>query len=218
MTALWTGFMEVFQVGLFWLTQFYGGHLASAIISFSLLMRLLLLPLTVRMTLRARKHARQVKALQPELARVRSRLEAENPERLVQETMAVYQRHGVRPFDSGLLKGSLVQTPVFIGLFRAVRHALSTQTLPQGFLWVKDLARPDPGVAILAATAVWLGSISGANQGQPTWATVLPVLLTLVMAMSFSAGFALYLGSSGLVTTLQGLLVRRAEAELESST
>ena len=40
MAALWGGFLEVFQVGLFWLTQFYGGHLASAIVTFSLLARI----------------------------------------------------------------------------------------------------------------------------------------------------------------------------------
>ena len=67
MTTMWAMFLEVFQVGLFWLTQFYGGHLASAIVSFSLLARLVLLPVTVRMTLRARAHARVVKALRPEL-------------------------------------------------------------------------------------------------------------------------------------------------------
>ncbi len=70
MTAMWAMFLEVFQVALFWLTQFYGGHLASAIVSFSLLARLALLPVTVGMTLRARAHARGMKALRPELARV----------------------------------------------------------------------------------------------------------------------------------------------------
>ncbi len=217
MSVLWTGFLEVFQIGLFWITQFYGGHLAAAIISFSLLTRVLLLPLTVRMTLRVRRHSRQVRGLQPELARVRSKWEAENPEKMVQETMAVYHRHGVRPFDAGMLKGSLLQAPIFIGLYRAVQNALSSHSGTQGFLWVKDLARPDLGVAVVASVLVGLGSISGASQTQPAWATILPVIASFAMAMMFSSGFAFYLGSSGLETLLQGLLVRRVEARAEAT-
>ena len=57
MAALWGVFLEVFQVGLFWLTQFYGGHLASAIVTFSLLARIALLPLTVSLAGRARRFA-----------------------------------------------------------------------------------------------------------------------------------------------------------------
>ena len=131
--------------------------------------------------------------------------------------MAVYQRHGVRPFDAGMLRGSLVQAPVFIGLFRAVQNAISTLSGSQGFWWVRDLARPDLGFGILASVLVGLGAVSGANQSQPAWATVLPVIATFAMAMTFSSGFALYLGSSGLVSSLQGLLVRRAEAGMETT-
>ena len=87
MISMWQMFLEVFQVGLFWLTQFYGGHLAAAIVSFSILARLALLPLTVRMTLRARAHARQLQALRPELGRVRERWKGD-PQRLTTETLA----------------------------------------------------------------------------------------------------------------------------------
>ena len=85
MSVLWSGFLEVFQVSLFWLTQSYGGHLASAIISFSLLARLLLLPLTVRLFLRTREHARRTRALRPELERVRRKWGSEDPGRVASE-------------------------------------------------------------------------------------------------------------------------------------
>jgi len=214
MSVLLSGFLEVFQVSLFWLTQFYGGHLASAIISFSLLARLLLLPLTVPLAVRAREHARRIRAIRPELERVQAKWKGEDPERMAKETLAVYKRHGVKPVDSGLIKGSLVQTPVFIGLFRAVQDALSSISSPQAFLWVKDLARPDIGVSLLAAALVGAGSMAASTDGQPRWALVVPGVMTFAMAMFLSSGFALYLGSSGLVSTLQGLLVQRAEARL----
>ena len=215
MTAMWEIFLEVFQVGLFWLTQFYGGHLAAAIVSFSILARLALLPLTVRMTLRARALARQLKALQPELGRVRERWK-DDPQRLTTETLAVYQRRGVRPFDTGLLRGSLVQTPIFVGLFHAVRGALTSRAGEQTFLWLSNLARPDIGIAMIAFTFVGLSSLAGASQSQPGWMLALPPVSAAAMAMMLSAGFGLYLAATGAVGILQGLIVRRIEAGTES--
>lgn len=215
MTSMWQIFLEVFQVGLFWLTQFYGGHLAAAIVSFSILARLALLPLTVRMTLRAKAHARRLQALRPELGRVRDRWK-DDPQRLTTETLAVYQRGGVQPVDSGVLKSSLVQTPVFIGLFHAVRGALTSRAGEQTLLWVSNLARPDIGVAMIAFSLVGLSSLAGSSQSQPGWTLAIPALSAAAMAMMLSAGFGLYLAASGAVGTLQGLIVRRIEAGAES--
>ena len=212
MTAMWAMFLEVFQIGLFSLTQFYGGHLASAIISFSILARLALLPITVRMTLRGRAHARRMKSLKPELVRVRDRWK-DDPQRLMTETMAVYERRGIQPIDTGLLKGSLLQAPIFIGLYHAVRGALTSRGGEQTFLWVSNLARPDVGVAMIAFVFVGLSSLSGASESQPGWALALPAVSSAVMAMMFSAGFGLYLAATGTIGTLQGLIVRRIEAQ-----
>ena len=210
MAALWGVFLEVFQVGLFWLTQFYGGHLASAIVTFSLLARIALLPLTVSLAVRARAHTRRLRAIRPQLDRVRERW-AKDPQRLMKETMAVYERRGVSPMDAGLLKGSLAQTPVFLGLFKAVQAALAESGAKQGFLWVGNLARPDVGIAVLAMTLMGLSAASAAPETQRGWALALPVISAGAMALMFSAGFGLYLASTGLVGTLQGLLVRRIE-------
>ena len=210
MAALWGVFLEVFQVGLFWLTQFYGGHLASAIVTFSLLARIALLPLTASLAVRARAHARSLRAIRPQLDRVRERW-AKDPQRLMKETMAVYERRGVSPMDAGLLKGSLAQTPVFLGLFKAVQTALAESGAKQAFLWVGNLARPDVGVAVLAMSLMGLSAASAAPETHRGWALALPEISAGAMALMFSAGFGLYLASTGLVGTLQGLLVRRIE-------
>jgi YidC/Oxa1 family membrane protein insertase len=210
MTEMWAAFLELFQVGLFSLTQFYGGHLASAIVSFSLLARLALLPLTVRMTLRARSHARTLRALKPALESVKIRCK-DTPERFAEETLAVYKQNGVSPMDAGVMRTALFQTPIFLGLYHAVQGALKSDLGEQVFLWVSNIARPDLGVAVLAASVAGIGGIAGASEVQPTWALAIPVISSGIMALMFSAGFGLYLVSSGLVTTLQGLIVRRIE-------
>ena len=211
MSGLWALFVHVLQVGIFSLSQFYGGSLGGAIVSFSLLARLALLPLTVGLHRRARAHSRRLKAVQPEVLRVRDRWK-DDPGRMVAETEAAYRRHGLRPLDPSLLKGSLVQMPLFMGLFHSIRDVLATSGVGQSFLWVKNLASPDLGVAAIVVGLVGLGSAAGASPSQSGWALLVPMVITLVMLLKMSAGFGLYIGASAMVTTLQGLIVRRAEA------
>lgn len=211
MTAIWSAFLEIFQSGLFGLTHFYGGQLGAAIVSLSLLARLALLPLSVRLALRARAHSRRLRALQPTLRRVRERW-IDDPSRQAEETLAVYRRADVSPVDGGLMGGALLQAPVFLGLYRAVRGALDAGVGRRAYLWVTDLARPDGLVAALAVTLVGLGSVAGASESQPTWTLAVPAVSAGIMALALSAGFGLYLAASGGVSILQGLIVRRIEA------
>lgn len=202
---------EVFRGGLFWLTQVWGGNLAAAIVSFSAVARLALLPVSLRTALRARARARAVKALQPELARVRERF-ADDPRRQLQETAAVFRRHDLSPVDLGLFKGAALRAPIFLGVFHAVRAALSSRLGEQGVWWVASLARPDVGIALIVFVLVGLGSAAGASTNQPTWSLAIPALVSAVMALTVSAGFGLYLATSGAVGVVQGLAVRHVES------
>ena len=126
------------------------------------------------------------------------------------ETLAVYDRAGLRPVDRGLLRGALLQSPIFVGLFHAVRETLASR-VGDHFLWVTNLARPDVGIAAVAVGLIGLGSVAGASESQPTWTLAIPAVTAGAMALTLSAGFGLYLAASGAVGTLQGLIVRRIE-------
>lgn len=114
MTGIWSAFVELLQMAIFGATRLYGGSLRWAIVTVGLAARLLLLPLTVHLALRARAHARRIAALKPALDRVRERW-ASDPRRLLAEISAVYDRAGVKPIDSSVVRGSLVQAPLFMG-------------------------------------------------------------------------------------------------------
>lgn len=211
MSGIGSMVFEVFRGGLFWLTQAWGGNLAAAIVSFSAVARLAVLPLSIRATLRARARARAMKVLQPELEAVRKR-HADDPRRQIRETSAVFQRHGLSMVDLGLFKGAALQAPIFIGVFHAVRAALASRLGEQGVWWVVSLARPDVGIALLVFALVGLGAAAGASETQPTWTLAIPAAVSAVMALTLSAGFGLYLATSGAVGIVQGLAVRHIEA------
>ena len=64
-------------------------------------------------------------------------------QRASQETMALYQAHGVNPL-SGCLP-MLIQIPIFFGLYRAIVNLSNSETghWTDGFMWLTDLAEQD---------------------------------------------------------------------------
>ncbi len=94
-----------------------------AILVFTLLMRLLLLPLTLRQTNQMRK----MQGIQPRIRALQNKYTQKTPEnrkRLSQETMQVYKEAGVNPI--GCLGPFIIQLPIWIGLYRAILSVVPT--------------------------------------------------------------------------------------------
>jgi YidC/Oxa1 family membrane protein insertase len=208
--GIWAGFIELLQAGLFLLTHLSGGSLAVGIIALSLTVRIALFPLTYRLARRSYARSLRLAKVQPELKRLQKRHE-DDPARLARETMAAYRRHGVSIADGKGVLGGLVQLPVVMGMFTVVRRVLEGSAGGR-FLWIANISRPDPllavFVALLTATGLMLGPQLTQHGGR--WLVVLPAALTLVFMLKFSAGLGLYWGASSVVAVVQGALVRRA--------
>jgi len=69
----WSSFLDLIRVVLFSLAHVCGGSLGGGIIMLSLLVRLALLPLTLRLALRAREHQAVLRGLEPQLAALKMR-------------------------------------------------------------------------------------------------------------------------------------------------
>jgi YidC/Oxa1 family membrane protein insertase len=94
---------------LFDLTKSYG----MAIILLTVLMRLLLLPLTLKQT----RSMQGMSKLQPEMKKLQEKY-GDDRETLNQEVMKLYKEHKVSPAGCGL--PVLLQAPILIGLYRVV--------------------------------------------------------------------------------------------------
>jgi YidC/Oxa1 family membrane protein insertase len=208
--AIWVGFIELLQTGLFVLTQVGGGNLAVGIIGLSLVSRLALFPLTYGLARRSQARSQRLAAAQPELERLRKRYE-KDPARLARETMAAYRRHGVGIADGKGLLGGLVQLPIVAGMYTVVRRALESGAGGR-FLWISNISRPDPLlaalVALLTATVMMLGPQVSQVGGRLM--LLLPAAVMFLVLLKFSAGLGLYWGTSTAVGVVQALLVRRA--------
>jgi len=208
----WDAFVDVLSALLVGVAGFFGGNLGLAIGLVSLTARLALLPLTLRLAYRSLETRAAIARVEPQVAKIRARYKGD-PQRVLMETGKLYREHGINLVDGQALLGSLVQAPLFIGLFSAVRRGLGGA---KRFLWIADLTKPDlllaSGCAVLTGLAVLLGPTPPSPNRSA--AIVIPVVFTAVLLWRVAAGVAIYAFASGLVGVAQSVLVRRHAARL----
>ena len=94
------------------------GNYGWTIILFTLLMKLILFPLT----LKQQKAMKKTQALQPKLLKLQEKYKYDK-EKLNQETMKLYQESGANPMGGCL--PTLIQFPILIALYNIIRKPMS---------------------------------------------------------------------------------------------
>ena len=109
---------------------FFAMNMGWSIIIFTLLMKIVMIPLTL-------KQGRQMKAMaavQPKILQLQERYK-DDKAKVQQETLKMYRQSGVNPV--GCLGPMILQMPIFIGLFWALRGLLAKT--PEGLGKLSDL-------------------------------------------------------------------------------
>lgn len=170
MFDFWSYILNPFITVLTLLYQLFNSSVI-AIILFTVLIRLLTYPLTAQQT-RASKAMSQ---LQPELKKIQEKYKNDR-EKLSQEQMALYRKHGVNPVGGCL--PIFIQLPIWIGLYQAINHALASTPLQLIDLSGRFLV---PGLdKLVPLNNVWLGmDLTQAPQANPSYALIFPVLVLI---------------------------------------
>jgi YidC/Oxa1 family membrane protein insertase len=206
---IWSSFLELLRVCLFALSHVCGGSIGGGIVLLSLIIRLSLLPLTLRLALRAREYQTALRTLEPEVNALRRRF-AKDPLRLIVATRELYASHGLGSAPKGALSGTLAQMPFGAGVYQTI---LGTAKRAARFLWVHDLSRPDLLVASVAAGLAGAAVAIVPSSGSSRMAAAVAAGITFLIAWRLSAGVGLYWIASNVVGVVQSLLVRRAVAK-----
>jgi YidC/Oxa1 family membrane protein insertase len=117
----------------------FTGSAGLAIIVFTIIIKTILLPLTIKAT----RSSKAMQEIAPRIKQIQKK-HGKDRQKASQETMALYQQHGVNPM-AGCLP-MLIQIPIFFGLYRAIFNLSGGNVgeWGQGFLWLPDLSEPDP--------------------------------------------------------------------------
>lgn len=204
----WNGFVGLLSGVLSLLTTAYGGNLGFAIIALSLITRLALLPLTLRMARQAQAQQRILQTMKREIDDLKATYKA-SPQKLGAELSKLYQKHGVKPIDGLNSLGLIIQLLLGTGVYSAIRRGLGAGGR---FLWIRNLAQPNVILAVatgvVTAVASWLGP--HLPQQSRVAMAALPALVTLVFAWRLASGVVLYWAASTAVSGFQGFLLNRS--------
>jgi YidC/Oxa1 family membrane protein insertase len=212
---IWAQFVDLIYGVLVCASTALGGSMGWAIAVVSLVVRLVLLPLTLRMAYRGLETQVTLRRLEPQLKRLRSRYKKDQ-RRVAEETALLCRKHGVRLADGRSVLSVVLQLPIFIGLFGAIRRGLGDGG---SFLWVKNIATPDlPLAAVCAGVTALAASLAPGLSASPRGPMVLlPALLTLFFLSRLAAGLSIYALAQGLVGLGQAVLVCRRARRLQSA-
>ena len=214
----WDTLIDLVRTLLVVLSQSLGGSLGGAMVVASITMRLVTMPLAIRVARRAAEMRRKVQEIEPAMARLRERY-ANDPQELLRRTMALRRRKGIEAVPRGTFAMLAAQLPLGAALFAAMRGGFGAG---QRFLWVADLARPDAFVAgiaaILSAGATAAAASTDAGRGLSAQAgTIASAALTLFFLWRLASGVGVYYAASSLVGIAQGAIVRRLAARDQTS-
>jgi YidC/Oxa1 family membrane protein insertase len=195
--------IKPFSRAVLWMLTALGQAIPNygiVIIIFSLMVKLILWPLTRKSQISMKKMA----ALQPEIQGLRETHKA-NPQALNKAIMALYKERGVNPM-SGCIP-LLLQMPLLYALFIIFSTTIEFRQAPF-MLWITDLSLPDviyhlpfsipmygAGVAVLplimGITQFIMSKRTTTDPNQKMMVYIMPVFMTLIFN-NFPSGLTLY--------------------------
>ena len=219
------GFLYFITKPIFLLLSWIYHHINSfaiAIVILTLLIKLILLPLTLKSSLSIAK----MKALQPYIKKLQEQYKNDKPS-LGQATIKLYREKQVNPL-AGCLP-MLIQIPIFFALYKVLYVSIEMKGQPL-FFWITDLSAPDPtsilnlfglipfnaphflGVLPLAfGVSMFLYQKVSPQPTEKTQAQMmkfLPVIMTIFLS-NFASGLLFYWVVNNIFSIAQQLLIEK---------
>lgn len=209
-----------FSQFIIWLSNIFGNNPGVAIIVFTLIIRIVLLPLTIVQS----RSMIKTQQLQPKLQALQKKYSSrdiDTQQKLQTEMQKLYSEAGINPLASFL--PLLIQMPFLLGLYQAIYR---TPVLQHGtFLWMQ-LGKPDPYfvMAILAALFTLLTSyLSMLGQPKSSANVVMLVIMPIFIfftAQSIASAVSIYWVVTNAFSAVQTLFImkpfKRRREQLEA--
>ncbi len=210
------------------LNFFYGliPNYGIAILFLTLLSKIVTLPLTMKSS----KSMARMKLLQPKIDAIRAQYKSD-PLSMNKAVMKLYKDEGVNPIGAGGCLPMILQMPIFIALFVALRKSIELRGAPF-LLWITDLSGPEalymlpskvffygPNVSVLtfimAITMFFQSKQTMTDPKQKSLIYIMPLVM-LFMLNSMPAGLMLYWSFSNILGILQNVLIKVNPEDLKN--
>ena len=196
---------------LLWLSKLIGNNYGWAIIIFTIIVRLILYPLSAIQI----KSTTKMQKIQPEMDALRKKYPGSDTESrtlLSKETNKLYKEAGVNPY-AGCLP-LIIQMPVMLALYGAI--AQTPQLMTGHFMWM-DLGKPDPYFImpilsmILTFASTYISQLSMPKESQTLSSKIMTYGMSImvgVMGIYFQSAIVVYWVISNLFQVVQTFILQ----------
>jgi YidC/Oxa1 family membrane protein insertase len=206
--ALDFGWFDIVAKPMLYVLKFfhqYTGNYGIAIILLTIIIKILFwYPTHI-----SYKSMKEMKKLQPEMAKLREKFKDEK-EKLNKEMMDLYRRYKVNPM-SGCLP-MVIQIPVFFALYKVLLYSIEIRHAPF-YGWIQDLSAMDPYYIspILMGASMFIQQWMTPTTGDPTqqkMMLIMPVVFTF-MFLTFPTGLVIYWLFNNLLSIGQQIYINK---------
>jgi YidC/Oxa1 family membrane protein insertase len=207
----WFGMIaRFFLVALTWINT-YTHNYGWAIVVLTIIIKLVLYPLTHKQTVSMKKMQRVSPKMEAIKARYKkARTDPEQRNKMNVEMMQLYQKEGINPM-AGCLP-LVLQLPILWGFYNLLSRAIELRGAPW-ILWIKDLSEKDPTyvLPILMTATMFLQTYLTPATGDPAQRKIF-LIMPLVfgfMFKDFPSGLTLYWLVQNILTIAQMLIMNK---------
>ena len=188
-------------------TDKYVGNFGVSIIIVTILIKIMLLPLTLKQD----KSMKEMKKLQPELEKIKEKY-ANDKQMLNIKTMELYKEHKVNPLGGCL--PLLLQLPILFALFGVLRNGIIPKD--SSFLWLK-LSVPDPFYVLPVlngAVSFFQQKLMGSADSNPQMKNMMYIFPVMMIYISYRmpSGLQLYWLTSSVLAVVQQYFIMKKGA------
>ena len=166
------------------------GTYALGIIAVTIIIRLLILPLTIKQV----KSSKKMQEIQPKLKELQEKYaskDAETQRKYQQEMMNLMQTSGVNPL-AGCLP-ILIQMPILIGFYHAINRMNATAAFDLGTFLGFHLAEPSVVLAVLAGLMQFIVIMTGPAIDNPQMKIMMYIMPLMIIGFGIALPAALSL-------------------------
>ncbi|MCL6612509.1 MAG: YidC/Oxa1 family membrane protein insertase [Peptococcaceae bacterium] len=192
------------------------GSYGLAIILFTVVLKVVLYPLTLKQM----KSMYMMQQLGPKIKEIQDKYKGKDPQKMQQKIMELYREHNVNPM-AGCLP-LLIQMPILIALFQALRKFEYKDLEDARFLWIDNLSQINNefyALAILCGVTTFLQSkltTNMADQTQKIMLYTMPLMIAY-FATQVPAGLALYWVTFNILGIVQQYFVNKQTLALKEA-
>lgn len=203
----WFGALSEYLGGMMLalLRYFYGltGVWGVAIIMLTVVIKLTLLPLTIKQY----RSMRKMKEINPEMQALREKYK-DDQVKMNQEMQALFSRHGTSPLSG--CTPMLLQFPIWIALYAMLGAVVDLYH--ESFLWLPDLTQPDPyyilpiGMGALMFLQTSMNPNPGGDEMQAKMMKWMMPGVFVVMMLFLPSGLGVYIFANITLSLIQSFI------------